>query len=119
MSRNPYLLVHVQKLVGIQKHVAQIDPGGVGGFRALRLLGEKGGGGIQLALARLAEGVFQQDELHRTYSHATQAFGDVRVYVGFVPTYPGDETLMQSALFRMLRPSLPMVEKQLDEMMKG
>ena len=32
---------------------------------------------------------FQQDELHRTYSHATQAFGDVRVYVGFVPTYPG------------------------------
>jgi len=32
---------------------------------------------------------FQQDELHRAYSHATKAFGDVRVYVGFVPTYPG------------------------------
>ncbi|HJT37222.1 MAG TPA: polyamine aminopropyltransferase [Actinomycetota bacterium] len=32
---------------------------------------------------------FQQDELHRTYKHATAAFDDVRVYVGFVPTYPG------------------------------
>ncbi|MGZ4208752.1 MAG: polyamine aminopropyltransferase [Actinomycetota bacterium] len=32
---------------------------------------------------------FQQDELHRTYEHAASAFSDVRVYVGFVPTYPG------------------------------
>jgi len=32
---------------------------------------------------------FQQDELHRTFSHASQAFPQVRVYVGFVPTYPG------------------------------
>jgi spermidine synthase len=32
---------------------------------------------------------FQQDELHRTYAHAVQAFEDVRVYLGFVPTYPG------------------------------
>ena len=37
----------------------------------------------------------------------------------FVPTYPGDETLMQSALFRLLRPSLPSVEKQIHEMMKA
>lgn len=33
----------------------------------------------------------------------------------FVPTYPGDDTLMQSALFRLLRPSLPSVEKELRE----
>jgi len=32
---------------------------------------------------------FQQDELHRTYNHASAAFRDARVYVGFVPTYPG------------------------------
>jgi GT2 family glycosyltransferase len=33
----------------------------------------------------------------------------------FIPTYPGDETLMQSALFRLLRPALPSVDKQLGE----
>ena len=32
---------------------------------------------------------FQQDELHRTYKHASAVFNDARVYVGFVPTYPG------------------------------
>jgi GT2 family glycosyltransferase len=33
----------------------------------------------------------------------------------FVPTYPGDDTLMQSALFRLLRPALPSVDKELRE----
>jgi GT2 family glycosyltransferase len=33
----------------------------------------------------------------------------------FVPTYPGDEALMQSALFRLLRPALPSVEKDIVE----
>ena len=33
----------------------------------------------------------------------------------FVPTYPGDEELMRSALFRLLRPALPSVEKELRE----
>jgi GT2 family glycosyltransferase len=33
----------------------------------------------------------------------------------FVPTYPGDESLMQSALFRLLRPALPSVDKELRE----
>jgi len=36
----------------------------------------------------------------------------------FVPTYPGDESLMQSALFRLLRPGLPSVDKTLREIMK-
>ncbi|MFP5247554.1 MAG: glycosyltransferase family 2 protein [Thermoanaerobaculia bacterium] len=35
----------------------------------------------------------------------------------FVPTYPGDDALMRSALFRLLRPSLPAVEKQLKDLM--
>ncbi len=36
----------------------------------------------------------------------------------FVPTYPGDESLMQSALFRLLRPELPAVEKKLSEIIR-
>ena len=34
-----------------------------------------------------------------------------------VPTYPGDEQLMGSALFRLLRPPLPSEEKTLREIM--
>ena len=44
---------------------------------------------------------FQQDELHRTFTHASSAFPVARVYVGFVPTYPGGMwsfTLAGSAL---------------------
>jgi GT2 family glycosyltransferase len=33
----------------------------------------------------------------------------------FVPTYPGDESLMKSALFQLLRPALPSVDKELGE----
>jgi GT2 family glycosyltransferase len=36
----------------------------------------------------------------------------------FVPTYPGDDTLMQSALFRLLRPALPSVDRTLSEIMR-
>lgn len=36
----------------------------------------------------------------------------------FVPTYPGDDTLMQSALFRLLRPQLPSVEKALGDIIR-
>ena len=35
-----------------------------------------------------------------------------------VPTYPGDETLMQSALFRLLRPRLPLVDRALSEIIR-
>ncbi len=33
----------------------------------------------------------------------------------FIPTYPGDESLMKSALFQLLRPALPSVDKELGE----
>ncbi|HVR41706.1 MAG TPA: hypothetical protein VMU84_21595, partial [Thermoanaerobaculia bacterium] len=33
----------------------------------------------------------------------------------FIPTYPGDDSLMQSALFRMLRSELPSVDRKLSE----
>jgi hypothetical protein len=35
-----------------------------------------------------------------------------------VPTYPGDESLMNSAIFQLLRPHAPAVEKTLDEIMR-
>ena len=33
----------------------------------------------------------------------------------FIPTYPGDDAMMQSALFRLLRPSLPSEDKKLGD----
>ncbi|HEY0141399.1 MAG TPA: glycosyltransferase family 2 protein [Thermoanaerobaculia bacterium] len=35
-----------------------------------------------------------------------------------VPTYPGDETLMRSALFRLLRPQLPSVDRELSDIIR-
>ncbi len=35
-----------------------------------------------------------------------------------VPTYPGDEALMRGALFNLLRPSLPSVERTLSDIMR-
>lgn len=37
----------------------------------------------------------------------------------FVPTYPGDETMMQSALFRILRPALPSLDKRLNDLIRS
>jgi len=37
----------------------------------------------------------------------------------FVPTYPGDEAMMKSPLFQLLRPALPSVDKQLRDIMKA
>jgi hypothetical protein len=36
----------------------------------------------------------------------------------FVPTYPGDDELMRSPLFRALRPDLPAIDKTLTEIMR-
>lgn len=36
----------------------------------------------------------------------------------FVPTYPGDEAMMRSALFRALKPSVPSVERELSDIMR-
>jgi GT2 family glycosyltransferase len=40
-----------------------------------------------------------------------------RFPIHIVPTYPGDQALMQSALFRILMPALPSVEKSLTEIL--
>ena len=36
----------------------------------------------------------------------------------YIPTYPGDQSMMQSALFRLLMPGLPAVEKKLEEILR-
>ena len=36
----------------------------------------------------------------------------------FVPTYPGDTQMMESALFRLLRPALPSEERKLEEIIR-
>lgn len=41
-----------------------------------------------------------------------------RFPIHYVPTYPGDEALMSSALFRLLQPPLPSAEKSLEDVIK-
>jgi hypothetical protein len=36
-----------------------------------------------------------------------------------VPTYPGDDALFNSALFRLLRSPLPSVDKKLEEILRS
>lgn len=45
-----------------------------------------------------------------------EIFGRFPLHV--IPTYPGDEAMMSGALFRLLAPHLPLVEKSLAEVMK-
>ena len=48
--------------------------------------------------------------------------GDREIFERFplhvIPTYPGDETLMRSPLFRLLQPSLPSVERTLSDIIR-
>ena len=47
---------------------------------------------------------------------------DAEIFAKFplhiVPTYPGDATLMQSALFRLLQPELPSVTRELGDIIR-
>lgn len=58
----------------------------------------------------------------RTSVQAMRRRGDREIFERFplhiVPTYPGDEALMGGALFNLLRPSLPAVERVLSDIMK-
>jgi GT2 family glycosyltransferase len=58
----------------------------------------------------------------RTSVQALRRRADHEIFERFplqiVPTYPGDETLMSGALFNLLRPSLPAVERVLSDIMK-
>ncbi|MEO8034558.1 MAG: hypothetical protein ABI837_08995, partial [Acidobacteriota bacterium] len=41
-----------------------------------------------------------------------------RFPLAFVPTYPGDEALMSSSLFKMLKPRVPSIDRTLSEIMR-
>jgi len=59
----------------------------------------------------------KRDEVQRTRTRSDEEiFERFPPYV--VPTYPGDELLMSSELFRRIRPGVPLIEKTLDEIMK-
>ncbi|HEX6098049.1 MAG TPA: glycosyltransferase family 2 protein [Thermoanaerobaculia bacterium] len=71
---------------------------------------------------RALDWVFRNDarlakKRHDVQSRRKRSDRDIfeRFPLSFVPTYPGDDAMMQSALFRLLRPSLPAEEKKLGE----
>ncbi len=64
--------------------------------------------------ARLAQ---KRHEVQRRRKRSDREIFE-RFPLHYVPTYPGDETLMQSALFRLLKPALPSVDKKLSDLMK-
>jgi len=61
--------------------------------------------------ARLAKK--RHDVQQRRKRSDREIFG--RFPLHFIPTYPGDDAMMQSALFRLLRPPLPSEEKKLGD----
>jgi GT2 family glycosyltransferase len=65
--------------------------------------------------ARIAR---KRDEIQRRRKRSDQEIFE-RFPLHFVPTYPGDDELMQSPLFRMLRPSLASIDRQLRDIMKS
>ena len=58
----------------------------------------------------------------RTFVQSLRNRSDREIFERFplqiVPTYPGDESLMGSALFDLLRPSLPAVRRTLSDIMR-
>ncbi|HEX2060970.1 MAG TPA: glycosyltransferase family 2 protein [Thermoanaerobaculia bacterium] len=63
--------------------------------------------------ARLAQ---KRHDVQRRRRRSDREIFD-RFPLHYVPTYPGDAELMQSALFRLLRPALPSVDKSLGDLM--
>ena len=59
----------------------------------------------------------KRDAVQRMRRRADREIFD-RFPLHIVPTYPGDEQLMKSALFRILRPSMPVVERSLAEIIR-
>jgi GT2 family glycosyltransferase len=74
---------------------------------------------------RALDWIVRNDARLATKRHAVQSRrrrSDREIFERFplqvVPTYPGDEQMMGSALFRLLRPALPAEERKLAEIMK-
>ena len=65
--------------------------------------------------ARLAQ---KRHEVQRLRKRSDREIFE-RFPLHFVPTYPGDDTLMASALFRLLRPQLPAAEQELGDIIRA
>jgi GT2 family glycosyltransferase len=65
--------------------------------------------------ARLAQ---KRHEVQRLRKRSDREIFE-RFPLHFVPTYPGDDTLMASALFRLLRPHLPAAEQELGDIIRA
>lgn len=65
--------------------------------------------------ARLAQ------KRHRVQSMRKRSDREIfeRFPLHFVPTYPGDESLLKGAIFRLLRPQLPSVDRTLGDIIKS
>lgn len=69
-------------------------------------------------IVRNADRIAQKRELVQRMRRRSDREIFERFPLHVVPTYPGDEQLMSSALFRLLRPPLPSVEKDLGDIMR-
>jgi GT2 family glycosyltransferase len=69
-------------------------------------------------IVRNADRIAQKRELVQRQRRRSDHDIFERFPLHVVPTYPGDEALMSSALFRLLRPKLPAVEKNLSDIMR-
>ena len=60
------------------------------------------------------------EKRHRVQSMRKRSDREIfeRFPLHFVPTYPGDEALMQGAIFRLLRPPLPSADRKLGDIIK-
>ena len=58
----------------------------------------------------------------RAQVQAMRKRSDLEIFAKFplhvVPTYPGDETVFSSALFRLLRSELPSMDRKLDDIIR-
>ena len=95
-----------RKLFGPAPIAAIDDPLTAMQFRALEW--------IMRNQSRIAK---KRDEVQKRRKR-TDAEIFARFPLHFVPTYPGDDELMRSPLFRALRPALPSVEKELADIMQ-
>jgi GT2 family glycosyltransferase len=66
-----------------------------------------------------ADGIAKKREAVQSMRKRSDQEIFARFPLQIVPTYPGDESLMSSALFRMLRPSLPAVDRTLSDIMRS
>ncbi|HEX9986506.1 MAG TPA: glycosyltransferase family 2 protein [Thermoanaerobaculia bacterium] len=95
-----------RKLVGARPLAAIDDPLTTMQFRALDW--------VLKHEARIAQ---KREAVQRMRKRSDREIFE-RFPLHFIPTYPGDDRLMQSPLFRLLRPELPSAERELGDIIR-